>query len=139
MSIKNCSEVNENPYVGAAMVELLIQNGADVNAQGADGETPLHVAIGAENEKIAEVLIKNGADLNAKDRSGRTPLHLATEQSSIKMVELLAKNGADLNAKDRKGRTPLHVASQCNESILLNFLYRLSIVTDMFSISTREC
>jgi len=55
-----------------------IADGADVNAKGERGLTPLHFAVVAAldsgDNKVIELLIANGADVNAKDDSGLTPL-----------------------------------------------------------------
>jgi ankyrin repeat protein len=56
---------------------LLIENGADFNAQADDGSTVLHHAVGLGNEDVVTYLIENGADLSLKDTSNRTALDLA--------------------------------------------------------------
>ncbi|MDP7518467.1 MAG: ankyrin repeat domain-containing protein, partial [Arenicellales bacterium] len=61
-----------------------IADGADVNAKGERGLTPLHFAVVAAldsgDNKVIELLIENGADVNAKIVSGRhqgmTPLDI---------------------------------------------------------------
>jgi ankyrin repeat protein len=49
------------------VVELLLKNGANVNAKAADGWTALVRAADRGHRKVVEVLLKNGADVNAKD------------------------------------------------------------------------
>jgi hypothetical protein len=56
------------------IAELLIANGADVNAENLTWRTPLLVAAIRGHKEIAELLIANGADVNAKDENGWTPL-----------------------------------------------------------------
>ena len=46
---------------------MLIANGAEVNAKGDRGATPLHLAAGMNAAAVAKVLIANGAEVNAKD------------------------------------------------------------------------
>ena len=86
--------------------EILITNGANINAKTAKGRTPLHSAALYNWKDIAELLISKGAQVNAKNIYGRTPLHLAASKD---MAELLIAKGADVNAKDNQGNTPLQV------------------------------
>ena len=90
--------------------------GADVNAGGVFGKTPLHLAALKDHKEIAELLIANGADVNAKQAvEGETPLHLAAMGGHKEIVELFITNGADLNAKGFGG-TPLDWAIEWGET-----------------------
>ncbi len=101
------------PLHGAAkrghvpVVEILIAQGADVDARDERGRTPLICSCGSRQKKVSEVLIGRGADTNAKDDAGRTALHSACATGLRDVVELLISKGADLNAKEKAGRTPL--------------------------------
>ena len=57
------------------IAELLLANGAEVNAKGDGGVTPLHIAPLGSHKEVAELLIAKGADVNAKKDDGETPLH----------------------------------------------------------------
>ena len=87
---------------------LLLDRGADVNAKGAEGQTPLHLAVQQRNTEMCTLLLDRGSDAQAKNDCGRTPLHLAVCQQSIGLCTLLLARG-DVNVKC-EGNTPLHDA-----------------------------
>jgi hypothetical protein len=78
--------------VGIAMVQLLIEKGADINTR-ASGMNLLHVVASTTRVAIAELLIARGTDINAEDNSGYTPLDRAIG-GDTKMIELLERHGA---------------------------------------------
>ena len=59
------------------MAEVLIQNGADVNAVDKDKCTALHLPAEYGHVDVAKVLLQNGADVNAVDTDKDTALHYA--------------------------------------------------------------
>lgn len=57
---------------GRAVVALLLQRGADVNAQSGPGRlTPLHLAARRGTVSITEALLDAGAEIEAKDAKER--------------------------------------------------------------------
>ncbi|MCJ1306899.1 hypothetical protein MMC25_000543 [Agyrium rufum] len=89
------------------VVQLLLEKGADVNAQDARGRTPLWRAAWKGHEKVVQLLLEKGADANAQDADGRTPLCQTASNGHEKVVQLLLEKGADVNVPDARGRIPL--------------------------------
>ena len=85
--------LNYAAYLGhKEIVELLVENGAEVNAKGLADWTPLHLAAYNDNEQIVQLLIAKGAEMNpyTSPGFGGTPLDVADE----KTADLLRKHGA---------------------------------------------
>jgi len=100
-----------------AIVQLFVENGADVNAEDDDGYSPLHYLFFYYHQKkdlfeILQFLLENGADINVKDKDGWTPLHYLcsnyNNDNLMDIVQFLVEKGADANVKDKNGETPLH-------------------------------
>jgi ankyrin repeat protein len=62
------------------VARLLLEHGADVNAQISDGSgrTPLHVTMEFNRAEVVRVLLEHGANVGAEDRNGRTPFQIAS-------------------------------------------------------------
>ncbi|WP_428100010.1 ankyrin repeat domain-containing protein [Candidatus Rariloculus sp.] len=91
----------------AAVVRVMLDEGADVNAREADGTTALHTAARLGAVETAGLLIGAGAELDAATRYGVTPLALAAANGSPEFVARLLDAGADPNTMSREGQTVL--------------------------------
>ena len=92
--------IERNDY---AMVQFLVQKGADVKIRADINRTPLVMEIekGLKcNQGTVDLLLSRGADVNIKDigRYAKTTLlSLAVVKCETKIVELLLMNGANVN------------------------------------------
>jgi uncharacterized protein len=80
---------------------------AGVNAPEADGTTPLHWAVRADDLAKVNQLLAAGADAKVANRYGVTPLYLACQNANPAMIERLLKAGADPNSLSTEGETAL--------------------------------
>ena len=93
--------------------QVLISNGAFVNAVNTCGATPLHTSTDGVKDcpELCSVLLQNNARIDAVDKDGNQPLHLASKQSHTATSILLISKGAFVNAVNTCGQTPLHKAA----------------------------
>jgi len=102
--------------------EELIANGADVNARGEDGMTPMFLASDARG---VELLRRHNADTDIpltrggeQLSRGATALHRAAASSDADHVAALLRAGANVRAADRDGSTALHYAAHRDEAMV---------------------
>jgi ankyrin repeat protein len=97
----------------ARQVEILLKQGAAVNAADKDGVTPLHkAAFSGHRRAVVEKLLAGGALVDAADKDANTPLHeAASGKDTAIIVEKLLAGGASVDAADKDGKTPLHKAA----------------------------
>ena len=110
-----------------AVMRVLLEHGADVNAAMRNGGTALMFVSGrgglgrfgvfdprraTELEFIegAKLCLQHGAAVNAVDESGQTAMHSAAVQRGDAFIDFLADHGASLDVKDNQGRLPLDLA-----------------------------
>ncbi|KAH7020752.1 ankyrin repeat-containing domain protein [Microdochium trichocladiopsis] len=86
-----------------ALVELLLDKGADPNVADERGYPPL---FSAKSTEVVSLLLKHGADIKFTNRNGCTALNYACE-TRPHLVRILLEAGADPSVTDEKGWTPL--------------------------------
>jgi len=100
----------------ADIAAVLIEFGADVNAQNDQGVSPLSVAVKAGHVAVVEVLLDTDTcDVNAASpRTAFSALHEACARVSdsnngnkVAIVQLLLSRGASYEACDARGRLPI--------------------------------
>ena len=114
-----------------AVVEFLVELGADVDKENKRGLTAVRIAIERNHPRIVEYLVEKGCEVNRYvfislvvaisrscvticvrsthrgDRDSVTPLHRAVRKGHMPTVSLLLEHGADLAAKDRWDSPPM--------------------------------
>jgi RNA polymerase sigma-70 factor (ECF subfamily) len=78
-----------------AMLELLLVDGLNVDAQGKDGQSLLHWAARQGHMDAVELLLQHKATVNLKDKAGKTPLQLAADAGHRRVAELLRQYGGE--------------------------------------------
>ncbi|KAK4243683.1 DNA methylase, N-6 adenine-specific, conserved site [Corynascus novoguineensis] len=93
------------------IIQLLLNKGADVNAQGGQFGTALQAAVYTGATEIIQLLLNKGADVNAQGGQFGTALQAAVYEGKIEIVQLLLDVGADVNAQGGQYGTSLQAAA----------------------------
>lgn len=101
----------------------LIEQGADINAAGDRGITPLMIACLNEHDNVVENLLSMGACVNAVDQNGLSALWFAClTNREITIIDRLINADANVNVADQEGNTLLMVASVLRVKEIFNKL-----------------
>ncbi|EEP77938.1 predicted protein [Uncinocarpus reesii 1704] len=105
-----------------AIVKLLLDAGANMDAQDYHGQTALHISALNGQGEILKLLAEKGADLTIVDDIGRSPLMLAVNKHQNGLVKLLLETGAGVEAKAQDGSTALHLATFLGHDSMVELL-----------------
>lgn len=124
-----------------SVAQLLVQQGADVNAEDEDGNTPiteaahggpwkpaahqemiqlfidsgaevtLHVAAGIGRLELLKSAVTSSEDVNQRDENGYAPLFHAAQNNHLECVRWLIEQGADVGMECEDGETALFTAA----------------------------
>lgn len=94
-------------YGDLQKMQWLLENGADINANGYNGETPLIAACENTQFYAVKFLVENGADVNVQDKSLGNALHSAIFQAHLsqrnaEQTEGITKQGYQQEYQKRK-------------------------------------
>ena len=94
-----------------AVVDWLIENGADKDRANNTGATPVYVASQNGKLDVVRLLIEKGAGKDTATDTGATPVYIASQQGRLDIVRLLIEKGAGKDIAINDGSTPVIIAS----------------------------
>lgn len=120
------------PACNAAMVEFLLESGANPLAMDNEGNMPLHLLVrqrDAETLKCIDLLMAKGADVNAVNNQMRTPFFVSScvtngqfVNPNQELLKYLIALGAYADTQDMRQNTPLHYAVEDDDLRRVQFL-----------------
>jgi len=119
-----------------AEMRVLLEHGADVNAQNAFGSTALMWSV-YDVQKV-RLLLEHGADVNIAAKSGKTALLIALARQSPEVARLLLTKGADRSAVDKSGVTALLAAVKGNDIATITMLVEAGEDVNQVDAQTSE-
>ncbi|XP_034036184.1 DNA-binding protein RFXANK [Thalassophryne amazonica] len=93
-----------------AMVDFLLEKGADPKAVARERESALTLASSGGYVDIVKCLLRHGVDIDTYDWNGGTPLLYAVRGNHINCVEALLAKGADMTIESDSGYSPMALA-----------------------------
>jgi ankyrin repeat protein len=100
------------------IIELLIENGSNIDTVNNAGDTILHKAASSDNFELLKYLVEKGADLHVKNKSNATPMHIAAEKGNLEIVTYCINNGLDIHAKTRNRNLLYNAALSSNSNLV---------------------
>ena len=99
----------------SAMLEKLINSGANLKIMDNSEKTPLHYAAAGNSLENVKILLEKGADANWQDNFGRdaaNTLLTFSEEENVELFQILTDKSDDLERRDKDKKTLLTVAAE---------------------------
>ena len=94
------------------LIRLLLDQGADVNAQGGEFGNALQAASYRGHGQVVQMLLDKGANVNAQGGYYGNALQVASKGGHNQVVQMLLDKGADVNAQGGYHGNALYAASE---------------------------
>lgn len=95
----------------AGVIDVLVQNGAEIELRDQFGYTPLALAVLQGHEEAAARLLEGRANPHARDNEGTSIFYIAARQGYVAIVDLLLRQGLHPEDGIVNGLAALHVAA----------------------------
>ena len=116
----------EPPFLGSeqhAMVQVILDLGADVDAKDQLGMTAASRAVENEDGGILSLLLDHGADIDARSNSGDSLLQVAAKRKNcVDIMQFLLDRGADVKVLTEERESLVRVAVSNYASASLEWL-----------------
>ena len=109
----------------AEVVRLLVEHGADIEAEDEDGWTAVFYAALSGDLETIQYLCDQGADIQRTTGEGFTPLIAGMENGQLEVARLLVELGVDIHARDSYGGSALWLSVQNQKPQILEYLISL--------------
>lgn len=94
------------------LVRLFLDNGASIDVLNSLEETPLLVAVSANEQNVVKSLLTRGANINTMDRMRNSVLHRAAQLDDDSMTTLLLENNAFPYFQNLLFQMPIDIAKE---------------------------
>ncbi|CAG7731706.1 unnamed protein product [Allacma fusca] len=94
-----------------AVIEILAQSSADLNARNKRRQTALHIAVNKGFLGVTTTMLRLQCHPSLQDDQGETPLHLSVSKRNETILSILLDHGADVTLTNNNGFNVLHHAA----------------------------
>lgn len=130
-------ELERTPLLRAAFfgktkcLNVLLEAGANDEAQDKTGRTALHLAACAGNVACLKALLNHSkSNINEKDKGENTPVHSAVIWNQMDCLIELCDAGADITIPNKQKRTPFQTAQKIQHLEMIQFLGIMQLTVD---------
>ena len=128
--VEVCDSHDQTPLLWAvrggheAVVQLLLDKGADIEARDHSGRTALWMAAKHGHKAVVQLLLDKGANIEARNHSGQVALSSAAQHGHEAVVQLLLEKGANIQARNHSGQTALLWAAENGHEAVVRLLLK---------------
>lgn len=107
-----------------AVVEYLVQHFVDVNAEGEDGQSPLHWALSSDGDvmDVVRYLIDHNASIAMGSRDAAVTTFYAIKRANLHILEYMVEKGLDVHRSLYHGEHAIHLSAEIGHVTVTNYL-----------------